>query len=124
MLPQSVSLLIRSTSNFPARRVFQISLQRLLQQPLTTSNPNLKDRDENKDEKHKSTGYSKTEQSVSGTTNEIAHDNRAYDPSITDPHVESKEIGKGDKQKPLDWSGANERVSQFTDEQKPIKNET
>ncbi|RHZ63276.1 hypothetical protein Glove_330g63 [Diversispora epigaea] len=56
----------------------------------------------------------KTEQTCSGTTNQIAHTKTAFDKNNIKPENEIEEMKKIDKQDSLEWSSANKQISDHT----------
>ncbi|CAG8691637.1 10409_t:CDS:2 [Ambispora leptoticha] len=54
----------------------------------------------------------KNEQTISSTTDELAHIHTSYDPKIVDPLQNGE---KRDDRNPLEWSAANRSISKHTD---------
>ncbi|CAG8554833.1 6789_t:CDS:2 [Ambispora gerdemannii] len=58
----------------------------------------------------------KNEQTFSGTTDELAHNDTSYDPKTIDPRQEmEKTKHENEDRNPLEWSAANQSISKSTD---------
>ncbi|CAG8516439.1 6785_t:CDS:2 [Diversispora eburnea] len=68
----------------------------------------------NDDDDKFSKPYDKTEQTYSGTTNQVAHTKTAFDKNNVKPENEIEEMKKFDKQESLEWSAANKQISDQT----------
>ncbi|CAG8555686.1 8743_t:CDS:2 [Funneliformis mosseae] len=76
----------------------------------STMNPSEPGSEQKDDEKV----FNRNEQTISGSTNQVSHAKTAYDRETINPNQEIQEFKRTNHQDSLDWSAANENISDTT----------
>ncbi|CAI2181504.1 7374_t:CDS:2 [Funneliformis geosporum] len=94
--------------NLPKTYTVMRPMRYLVTSTMNSSEPNFLGNEQKEDEDKV---YNRNEQTISGTTNQISHTKTAYDRETINPNQEIHEFKKINHQDSLEWSAANENIS-------------